>query len=140
MNQDPSTMALAPRILPELDEHNRPFWTRGAQGDLTIQWCSECDRWVHPPNGSCPQGHTGLEPRVVSGDGTVFTFTINRHAFHPAVPPPYIVAIVELVEQADLRMIANIVECPVDGVTVGMRVRVRFEPHGDVHVPVFVPV
>ena len=42
----------------------------------------------------------------MSGAGTVFTFTVNGHPFNPAVPPPYVIAIVELVEQADLRLAA----------------------------------
>jgi len=76
----------------------------------------------------------------VSGKGTVFTFTVNRHAFNPTVPVPYVIAIVELVEQADLRFMTNIVDCDVDTVHIGMPVEVTFEPAGDAAwAPVFRP-
>jgi uncharacterized OB-fold protein len=79
----------------------------------------------------------------VSGDGTVFTYTVNHHAFNPAVPPPYTIAIIELAEQEDLRLAANIVDCEPDSITVGMPVAVRFETQetsdGTVFIPVFAP-
>jgi uncharacterized OB-fold protein len=70
----------------------------------------------------------------------VFTCTVNHHPFHPEVPPPYVIAIVELDEQADLRVVANVVGCEPDEVRIGMPVEVDFEPHGEHAVPVFRPV
>ena len=128
-----------PRILPDITDHNRPFWTSGSRGQLTILWCEDCGSWIHPPSPSCAKGHTALEPRIVSGQGTVFSFTVNRHPFHPSVPPPYVVAIIELDEQKSLRMIANIVGCSPEDVTIGMRVQVDFEQQGELFVPVFTP-
>ena len=75
----------------------------------------------------------------MSGRGTVFTYTVNYHPFNPAVPPPYVIAIVELVEQVGLRFTTNIVDCPVDDVYIGMAVEVTFEQAGDAWVPVFRP-
>jgi uncharacterized OB-fold protein len=76
----------------------------------------------------------------VSGHGTVFTFTVNRHQYHPDVPPPYVIAIVELAEQPGLRFTTNIVDCDPDEVTIGMPVTVTFEPiDGALWVPVFRP-
>ena len=53
------------------------------------------------------------------------------------------IAIVELAEQADLRIATNIVDCEPDSVHIGLPVKVRFERHdvdGDsVFVPVFAP-
>jgi hypothetical protein len=128
-----------PRILPPLDEHNHAFWTGGAEGRLVLLWCDACGLYVHPPARSCPRGHPALARRPVSGKGRVFTFTVNRHAFHPSVPVPYVVAIVELAEQDDLRMITNLVGCRPEDVFIGMPVRVAFERQGDLHVPVFEP-
>ena len=69
----------------------------------------------------------------------MFTWTVNHHAFHPDVPPPYVIAIVELAEQADLRVVANVVGCDPDDVVVGMPVEVDFEVQGEHAVPVFRP-
>ena len=79
----------------------------------------------------------------VSGRGTVFTYTVNHHPFNPTVPPPYVIAIVQLEEQSDLRLAANIVDCETDSVHIGMPVQVRFERQDleqeTVYVPVFAP-
>lgn len=82
-------------------------------------------------------GTTAYE--TTSGNGTVFTHTTNAHAYNPAVPVPYDISIVELVEQEGLRFTTNVVECPPEDVHIGMHVQVRFEQHGEVFVPVFVP-
>lgn len=133
--------AVAPgRMLPELTEHNRAFWTGGADGRLHVPFCDSCARWVLPPETDCPRCDGPLGSRPVSGDGVVFTYTVNRHPFNPAVPPPYVIAIVELADQDDLRVATNIVDCEPDSVTVGMPVTVRFEEQPDsVFVPVFAP-
>ena len=79
-----------------------------------------------------------LEPRPVSGRGTIFTFTVNSHTFHPEVPAPYVVALVELEEQSDLRLPTNIVNCQHDDVHIGASVRVVFqECTGGITVPFF---
>jgi uncharacterized OB-fold protein len=133
----------AGRMIPELTEHNRPFWTGGADGGLHIPYCAQCHRWVLPPEADCPDCDTPLGIRRVSGDGTVFTYTVNQHPFNPAVPPPYVIAIIELAEQPDLRLAANIVDCEPDSVTIGMPVAVRFEEQDEsgerVYIPVFAP-
>ena len=121
----------------------RPFWTGGSDGRLHVPYCAACGRWVLPPQPSCPRCDAELVPRAVSGAGTVFTYTVNHHPFNPAVPSPYVIAIVELAEQADLRVATNVVDCDPDAVSIGMAVEVRFERQpsaGDeVYFPVFVP-
>ena len=73
----------------------------------------------------------------------MFTYTVNYQPFNPAVSVPYVIAIVELAEQADLRIAANIVDCEPDSVFIGLPVEVRFERHavddGGAFVPVFAP-
>jgi uncharacterized OB-fold protein len=74
----------------------------------------------------------------VSGRGTVFTYTVNYHPYNPELATPYVIAIVELVEQAGLRVAANIVDCEPDSVTCGMRVEALPEP-GSGGAPRFAP-
>jgi hypothetical protein len=52
---------------------------------------------------------------------------------------PYVIAIVELVEQDGLRFTTDLVHCPVEAVTIGLPVRVVFEQRGQVFVPLFEP-
>jgi uncharacterized protein len=140
---DDAPPAVPARMLPTLDDHNRAFWTGGADGQLHIAFCAQCGVWVGPPAADCPDCDGVLQPRPVSGRGTVFTYTVNHQPFNPAVPVPYVIAIVELEEQADLRIATNIVDCEPDSVHIGLPVEVRFEPQavGDesVYMPVFAP-
>jgi uncharacterized OB-fold protein len=79
------------------------------------------------------------EYQAVSGKGRVFTYTVNHQPYNPAVPAPYVIAIVELPEQDGVRFTTNIVNCAPADVHVGMPVHVLFEEDGGVFVPVFEP-
>jgi hypothetical protein len=128
----------APRMLGLLPRTNRVFWTSGADGRLSLLRSRATGRWMHP-FWSVTEDDPDLDSEPVSGKGVVFTFTVNLHAYNPQVPPPYVIAIVQLPEQDDLRIATNIVNCAPDAVTIGMPVRVLFEPHGELFVPVFEP-
>jgi uncharacterized OB-fold protein len=140
---DDAPPVMPARMLPKLNEHNRAFWTGGADGQLLITRCTQCALWVDPPAADCPDCGGALAPQPVSGHGTVFTYTVNYQPFNPSVPVPYVIAIVQLDEQADLRIATNIVDCEPDSIYVGLPVEVRFERHdadgGSVFVPVFAP-
>lgn len=121
---------------------NRFFWTAGATAKLLVQRCQSCGHFLHPPGPVCPRCHAfDLRPEAVAGCGTVFTFTVVRRAFHPAFADdlPYIIAIVELPEQAGLRIVTRIVDCAPSVVSIGMAVTVKFEQDGDDWLPLFVP-
>jgi uncharacterized OB-fold protein len=130
-----------PRVLPIVDRDSRAFWTGGAEGRLLIHRCATCAYFIHPPLPFCPrcEGHD-VAPHAVSGKGSVFSFTVNRKAWMPGVPVPYVLALVTLAEQDDVRLVTNIVGCEADDVTFGMAVEVVFEPAEDLWVPLFRPV
>jgi uncharacterized OB-fold protein len=127
-----------PRKLPALTADTRPFWTGGEFGELRIHRCQACDLYFHPPRPLCPHcGSLDVAPTAVSGRGTVITATINRQAWTPELTEPYVVAIVELQEQAGLRFLTNIVNCPPAEVHTGMPVCVIFEQNSDIWIPLF---
>jgi uncharacterized protein len=133
-----SSVTVPPRMLNLLPPGRRTFWTGGQDGRLRLLRSRSTGRWIHP-FWNVADDDPDVAPEAVSGKGKVFTFTVNHHAYNPAVPPPYVVAIVELAEQDDLRIATNIVNCAPEDVAVDMPVRVRFEPQGDMFVPVFEP-
>ena len=126
------------RLLPRVTPENEHFWTGGAAGELRFLRCTSCRYWVHPPAPVCPSclGRS-LVAEAVSGRGVVHTYTVNRQPWYPGFDPPYVVAIVELPEQAGLRLTTNVVGIDPDEVRIGMPVEVAFEHHDDVHIPVF---
>jgi uncharacterized OB-fold protein len=128
------------RLLPRLDEYNTPFWTGGEHGELRMLRCGACGTWIHPPGPRCPAClGKDVAPDVLSGRGSVHTFTVNHQPWIPGIDPPYVIAIVELPEQDGLRLTTNIVGCAPDAVHIGMAVEVAFEHHDDVWLPMFRP-
>lgn len=128
------------RVLPKLTRRNRHFWQGGAEGELRFLRCTPCGYWIHPPQPICPVClGKELAPAAVSGRATVLTYTLNHQPWVPAPDHPYAIAIVEIEEQPGLRLMTNIVNCPAEAVQIGMPVRVCFEAHEDVHIPVFEP-
>ncbi len=127
-----------PRLLPSLTPQTEPFWTGGANGELRILRCETCGHWIHPPAPVCPVDLSrDVQAQPVSGRGTVHSFTVNHQPWNPEVPTPYVIVLVELEEQPGLRVLSNLVGVDPDDAAIGMPVRVRFEPAGDLHVPVF---
>jgi uncharacterized OB-fold protein len=128
------------RVLPQVTACNRHFWTGGADGELRFLRCRECRTYVHPPAPVCPKCLArDLAPEAVSGRATVLTYTLNHQPWVPAPDHPYAIAIVEIEEQPGLRLMTNVVNCPPESVRIGLPVRVVFEQHEDVYVPVFEP-
>ncbi|MGE0305822.1 MAG: Zn-ribbon domain-containing OB-fold protein [Acidimicrobiia bacterium] len=129
---------VSPRPLPALDIGNRAFWTGGERGELLISRCAECGFWSHPPVPRCPACTSPrVAPQPVSGGGVVYSFTINHHAWYPAMDTPYAVGIVELHEQTGLRLTTTLIGCAPDDVVVGLPVRVSFQRLEDVWLPFF---
>jgi len=81
-----------------------------------------------------------MEMAPISGRAVVVGFSVNHQQWHPALPVPYVVAIVALEEDRAARLTTNIVNCPPEDVRVGMPVRVVFEQASDdVYLPLFEP-
>ncbi len=128
------------RILPKVTPGNEHFWKGGAEGELRFLRCQDCKYYIHPPSPICPEClGKNLAAEAVSGRAHVLTYTINHQPWIPGVPLPYAIAIVEIVEQKGLRLMTNIVDCPIDEIEIGMPVRVRFEQYDDVYLPLFAP-
>jgi uncharacterized protein len=127
------------RLLPRLDDAHRFFWTAGADGVLRFLHCGRCHHYVHPPAPRCPYCLADdLAPRDVSGRGVVHSFTVNHQQWIPG-SEPYIIGLVTIAEQDDVRLTTNIVGCEADDMWVGMDLEVTFEQADDVWLPLFRP-
>jgi uncharacterized OB-fold protein len=129
------------RLLPALTPENEHFWRGGAAGELRFLHCGACDFYLHPPAPRCPRCLSpALTVRAVSGRARLHTFTVNHQPWIPGFDPPYLVAIVELVEQPALRLTTNLVGCAPESPRIGMPLRVRFEALADgIFLPLFEP-
>lgn len=126
------------RPLPRLDNDNRFFWTGGADGQLRLLQCQDCQGFVHPPRPVCRHCLSEqLRPVVVAGTGVIDTYTVNYQKWHPAIEVPYVIARVAIDGAPGVILTTNIVGCPVDAVAIGDRVRVTFLQQDDVWLPLF---
>ena len=127
------------RVLPPSAGPTAFFWKSGADGALRFLQCSTCSYFIHPPASYCPNcGGRDSAPEVTSGRGTVYSFTVNHQPWDGSIGP-YVVAIVEMDQQADLRLMTNLVDVATEDVHIGMPVEVVFEGHDVVHLPLFRP-
>lgn len=128
------------RLLPRLTPLTEPFWTGGARGQLMMQRCQRCGYWLHPPAPVCPlDSSRDIAPEALSGRGQVHSFTVNHQAWNPTMATPYVIGLVALQEQPAARLTTNLVNVEPAQVRIGMAVRVVFEEHEDVWVPLFEP-
>lgn len=125
------------RVTPIADEATEFFWASGADGHLRILRCQRCRYFVHPPVEYCPGcGGRGVAPEVVSGRARLYSFTVNHQPWD-GDSEPFVIGLVELAEQADVRLLTNIVGVDIDDVSIGMELVVVFERHGAAWLPMF---
>ena len=126
--------------LPVPSDANLHFWQGGREGRLQFLRCGACGWWLHPPMPVCPQCLSrDLTVQAVPGRGTVYSYTVNHQPWYAGQEVPYVVALVALPEQAGLRLMTNVVGCPVEDVHIAMAVTVEFVEIEDVFVPLFRP-
>lgn len=131
---------LLQRAVPAPDPLSDFFWSSGADGRLRFLQCAGCGYYVHPPSVPCPKCLSAdIAPAVVSGTGVVATYSVNVQQWTPG-QPPYAIAVVELAEQAGLRLTSNLVGCEPADVRIGQAVQVRFIHRNEIYYPVFTPV
>jgi uncharacterized OB-fold protein len=126
--------------LPILTPETRAFWQGGEKNELRIMRCHACGHYTHPPMPICPVCRSrAMNPEPVSGRAVLASFTINYQAWVTGLEVPFVIGLVELVEQPGLRLTTNIVNTPPDSIHIGMALRVLFSQADDVWLPLFEP-
>ena len=128
------------RPLPQPTLSSEPFWSSGRDGLLRFAQCQACQAFMHPPQPICGECRSQrIEMTPVAGKAVVVAVTVNQQQWLPSFPPPYVIAIVALEEDPRARFMTNIVGIDPEQVSIGLCVRVRFEQHEDVWIPLFEP-
>src|SRR5207249_4887244 len=123
-------------------DETRPFWEGTLAGELRVQVCNGCGT-TQLPGGPCCTTCLSQDLRWErsGGRGTVFSFTVVRHAFHPTFAPnvPYVVADIQLEEGPILT--SNVTDVDVETVRIGMPVVVWFDEQTEdaFHTPLRLP-
>jgi len=119
---------------PQPSPDTAPFWEATAQGQLLIKQCRACGQPHYYPRPLCPFCFSdATEWRAAAGTGTVYSYSVMRRA-----DVPYAIAYVTLDE--GVTMMTNLVDCDLDALRIGQRVRLVFTPtEGGPPVPTFTP-
>ena len=131
MNPSQDRKIPAPTVNPE----NKVFFDAAAEGKLLIKKCASCGEFHHYPRALCPHCFSDrTEWHDAKGTGTIYTYSVLRRG----VPVSYCIAYVTLDE--GVSMLTNIVDCDLDALRIGMKVKVVFKPtDGGPPVPMFPP-
>jgi uncharacterized OB-fold protein len=121
---------------PRVNPGDEPFFAGAAQGRLMLKRCAACGAHHFYPRPLCPFCFSDrTEWMEAKGTGSIYAFSVTRRAG----PVPYAIAYVTLDE--GVTMMTNIVDCDLDAIRIGQRVRVVFKPtEGGPPVPMFAPV
>ena len=101
-----------------------PFWDGLKDGRILIQHCNDCDKWTFYPRRHCSHCLSSqVEFKEVSGEGTLYTYTIARIPTLPefAGPEPHVMAVVEL--DQGVRVNTTLLGLKEEEIEIGMRVK-----------------
>ena len=128
----------APHPTPE----SQPYWDGAASGTLRLQRCNGCGKVRHYPQLVCTECHSlGVEWIDGSGRGTVHSWTVAHHAFHPAFKEdlPYTLVTVDLAEGP--RALGRLDAASQSRLRIGLPVQVSFpKDTAGVALPLFAAI
>src|SRR5262245_46893437 len=125
--------------LPEPGRDTKPYWDALNEGRLVIQQCGACGKLRHYPRPVCDACYSmEVGWREVSGRGSVHSWTVAHHPFHPGFKAELTYVLVTVDLEEGVRLIVQLHVLAPDAVTIGLPVEVAFErPTGGLTLPVF---
>jgi len=125
--------------VPQITKINRPYWEAAKQHKFMLQRCKMCGSYRYNPGESCPSCLSEeLEWVEVSGQGTIYSWTVFHHVYHPAFKDevPYVVVSVELEEGPMIN--SRLVDYKIEDIKIGLPVMVTFQDVTDeITLPMF---
>jgi uncharacterized OB-fold protein len=123
----------APRA--QRDGLDKEFWDATRRHELVVQRCGGCGTFQWGPEWICHKCHSAdhLGWHKVSGRGRLFSWIRSWNPVHPALKEacPYIVAVVELPDAGNVRMVGNLLGDPAQNPPFDAAVEAVFEDHDE---------
>ena len=130
---DASPSRSARRIpAPAQSLESKPFWDAARDGRFLIKRCQACGEPHWYPRNLCPFCFSSDTVWQESpGEGVIYTFSVMRRN----TTTPFAIGYVTLDEGVSL--LTNFVECDLDALSIGQRVKLKWSPTTDGEPPVF---
>lgn len=129
------------RPLPKANEYDTAdFWAGTKEKEFRYQQCQSCDTVVFYSRAHCTNcGSSDLKWQVASGNASVYSFSVVRQSYHPFFRNlvPYVVAWIDLDEGP--RILSNVTDVAAEDVEIGMKLKLHWEEHEDLSIPLFKP-
>ncbi len=119
-----------------------PFWAAAAEHRLVVPRCTNCGTFRFPPAAFCwTCRHQDVDWVEHDGDAELYSFTVMRHAVIPTVADalPIVIGVVELPATNGCRLIANVIGCAPEAVSIGMPLALDWYDVEEGSVPCFRP-
>jgi uncharacterized OB-fold protein len=119
--------AVYDKPLPVPTRESKPYWDGLKAHRLILQRCADCKKIRHYPRPVCDACHSmNCEWFEASGKGTVHSWSVNHHAFHPGFKhdTPYVLVTVDLRE--GVRMIAPLEENDASLLALDLPLRITY--------------
>ena len=117
---------------PSQNLESKPFWDAAKQGRFLIKRCGACGEPHWYPRTMCPFcNSTDTRWEESKGEGAIYTYSVMR----ANTPVPYGIGYVTLDE--GISLLTNFVDCDLDALKIGQRVKLKWTPTGDGQPPVF---
>ena len=113
---------------PEPTPDSQPFWDALNAHLLVFQRCTQCGQTRHYPRPVCDSCFSmEYDWMEASGRGTVYSWTVNHHAFHPAfkADTPYVTVTVDMEE--GVLMQAPLIGVLGEALSIGLAVEIDYE-------------
>lgn len=116
------------RYLPFIYPEELPFWEAARERKLKLQRCSSCGKAWYPIGPACPYCFsTKFEWQLMSGRGTLHNYVIYHKAWTPWFEKRVPYAVVQVQLEEGPRLTANLLDCPIEKIRIGMPVAAAFE-------------
>ena len=119
---------------PVTNPETAAFWEAAKAGKFMIKRCTACGEPHYFPRSICPfcfSDKTVWEE--ASGEGTIYTYSLMRKS----PTGPYAIGYVTLKEGPSLQ--TNFVDCDLEKLKIGQKVKVVFKPTDGAPLPFFTP-
>lgn len=120
------------------DAWTAPFWEAAAELRIALPRCTSCRDYRWPPGPFCPTCQAQDVTWTEAGPGRIYSYTVVRRPAPDGGAPQVIApALIEFPEAGGVRLVAAVVDTPLDEIVVGAPVQALFSQAANAKVPVF---
>lgn len=121
------------------DQWTTPFWEAAALKELKVPRCASCGTHRWPAGPFCPSCRSQDVEWVAAGPAVLYSYTVVRQPGRNPEDPVKVIApaLIEFPEAGGVRIVAALVDTPVDAIRIGAPLALGWNARGEDNVPVF---